>query len=164
MFKQFLTGSSLFALLLASSLSAQAQTQQPPRQPQAPVVPQVQIRPEELQKFSTAIKQILVIQKESITQMRQVVQREGLNEQRFMQIYQAQRSPSAQPTVNIAQEEQQKFEQASKRIREIQQETEPKMEQVVKNVGLNVERFNQIFAAVKRDSALQQKVQQMIQS
>lgn len=164
MVKQFLTGSSLFALLFASSLSAQAPPQQPPRQPQAPVVPQVQIRPEELQKFSTAIKQILVIQKESITQMRQVVQREGLNEQRFMQIYQAQRSPSAQPTVNIAQEEQQKFEQASKRIREIQQETEPKMEQVVKNVGLNVERFNQIFAAVKRDSALQQKVQQMIQS
>lgn len=164
MFKQFLTGSSLFALLLASSLSAQAQTQQTPRQPQAPVVPQVQIRQEELQKFSTAIKQILVIQEESITQMKQVVQREGLNEQRFMQIARAQQSPSAPPSVNIAQEEQQKFEQASKRIREIQQKAEPKMEQAVKDVGLNVERFNQIFAAVKRDSVLQQKVQQMIQS
>lgn len=164
MFNQFLTGSFLFALLLVSTLSAQAQTQQPPRQPQTLVVPQVQILPEELQKFSTAIKRILVIQEASITQMRQVVQREGLNEQRFMQIYQAQRSPSAQQSVNIAQEEQQKFEQASRRIREIQQEAEPKMEQAVKNVGLNVERFNQIFAAVKRDSALQQKVQQMIQS
>ncbi len=76
-----------------------------------------------------------------------------------MQIYQAQRIHSNQQIVNITQEEQQKFEQASRRIREIQQEAEPKMEQDVKDVELNVERFNQIFAAIKRDSALQQKVQ-----
>lgn len=164
MFKQLLTGGSFFALLLASSLSAQAQIQQPPRQPQAPAVPQVQIAPEDLQKFSNAIKQLQVIQQESITQMSQVVLREGLSEQRFIQIYQSQRNPSAQPTVKITQEEQQKFEQASTRIREVQQTNQVKMMQVVEKEGLDVERFNQILAAVRQNPTLQQKVQQMIQS
>lgn len=164
MFKQILTGGSLFALLLASSLSAQAQSPQPPRQPQDPVVPQAQIESNELQQFANAIKQLRVIQQESITQMTQVVQREGLSEQRFMEIYQSKRNPSAQPTGKITQEEQQKFEQASTKIREIQQSAQPKMEQAVAKAGLNVQRFNQISAAVRQDPALQQKVQQMIQS
>ena len=164
MFKQLLTGGSVFALLLVSSLSAQAQSPQPPRQPQAPVVPQAQIESNELQQFANAIKQLRVIQQESITQMTQVVQREGLSEQRFMEIYQSKRNPSAQPTGKITQEEQQKFEQASTKIREIQQSAQPKMEQAVAKAGLNVQRFNQISAAVRQDPALQQKVQQMIQS
>lgn len=164
MFKQLLTGGSFFALLLASSLSAQAQIQQTPRQTQEPAVPQVQIAPEDLQKFSNAIKQLQVIQQESITQMSQVVQREGLSEQRFIQIFQSQRNPRAQPTVKITQEEQQKFEQANTRIREVQQKNQVKMMQVVEKEGLDVERFNQILAAVRQNPTLQQKVQQMIQS
>jgi hypothetical protein len=164
MIKQLLSGGSFFALLLASSLSAQAQIQQPAPKPQAPAAPQVQIDAEELQKFANAIKQLQVIQQESITEMTQVVQREGLSEQRFMQIYQTQQNPSAQPTAKITPEEQQNFEQASTRIREIEQQTQSKMEKSVENAGLNVQRFNQIMVAVRQDPALQQKVQQMIQS
>jgi hypothetical protein len=132
--------------------------------PQAPAVPQVQIEPEELQKFSNAIKQLQVIQENSVTQMRQVVEKGGLSEQRFMQIYQAGRNPSAQPTAKITPEEQQNFEQASTRIKKIQQETQSKMMQVVEKEGLDVERFNQIMAAVRQNPSLQQKVRQMIQS
>lgn len=94
--------------------------------------------------------------------MTQVVQQEGLSEQRFIQIYQAQQNPSSQRTAKITREEQQNFEQASTRIREIQQSIQSKMAEAVENAGLNVQRFNQIFAAVRRVPSLQQKVQQMI--
>lgn len=160
--KQFLSGAAIFALLLAGSLPAQAQSQQAAPSPQAPA-PQVQIDPKELQKFSKAVKQLQVIQEKSVTQMRQVVERQGLSEQRFMQIYQAQRNPS-KPATKVTPVEQQNFEQASTRLKKIQQETQSKMMQVVEKEGLNVERFNQIMAAVRQNPSLQQQVRQMIQS
>lgn len=163
MLKQLLSVGSSLVLLFASSLSAQAQAQKPAPKPQAPAAPQVQIAPEELQKFSNTIKQLQVIQQGAVTEMTKVVQRGGLSEQRFMQIYQAQRNPSAQPTPKITPKEQQNFEQASTKIKDIQQQTQSKMMQVVEKEGLNVQRFNQIMAAVRQDRALQQKVQQMIQ-
>lgn len=160
--KQFLSGATIFALLLTGSLPAQAQSQQAAPSPQAPT-PQVQIDPKELQKFSKAVKQLQVIQEKSVTQMRQVVERQGLSEQRFMQIYQAQRNPS-KPATKVTPVEQQNFEQASTRLKKIQQETQSKMMQVVEKEGLNVERFNQIMAAVRQNPSLQQQVRQMIQS
>lgn len=161
--KQLLTVGSLFALLLASSLPAQAQTQQP-APTQTPAVPQEQFRPEELKQFANAVKQVQVIQQDSLKQMTQVVQRQGLTEQRFVQIYQAQQNPSTRSAAKITPAEQQNFEKANVRFKAIQQEAESKMEQAVKNTGLGVQRFNQIFAAVRQNPALKQQVQQMIRS
>lgn len=70
--------------------------------------------------------------------------------------------PVRKRSAKITREEQQNFEQASTRIREIQQSIQSKMAEAVENAGLNVQRFNQIFAAVRGVPSLQQKVQQMI--
>jgi len=160
MFKLFLTGSSVLVLLLAS-LSAQAQTQAPAPQPQQ-VAPQANISQQELQKFTSAIKQLQAIQQQSRTEMVQAVQRQGLSEQRFVQIYQAQQNP--QSGTKVSPQEKQNFEKAITQIKAIQQQTQPKMQQAVKSQGLEVQRFNQILASVQQNPALQQKVRQMLKS
>jgi len=57
-------------------------------------------------------------------------------------------------------EETKKFEQTTAKIEKIQQATESKM-QVVQNENLEVQRFNQIFAAVRQNQH-STKVQEMI--
>jgi len=158
MFKLFLTSSSALVVLLAG-LSAQAQTQAPASQPKQ-VAPQANVSPQELQRFTNAIKQLQAIQQQSRTEMVQAVQRQGLSEQRFVQIYQAQQNP--QSASKISQQEKQNFEKAITQIKAIQQQTQPKMQQAVKSQGLEVERFNQILASVQQNPALQQKVQEML--
>ncbi len=159
MFKLFLTGSSVLALLLAG-LSAQAQTQAPALQPKQ-VAPQANVSQQELQKFTSAIKQLQAIQQQSRTEMVQAVQRHiGLSEQRFVQIYQAQQNP--QSGTKVTQQEKQNFEKAITQIKAIQQQSQPKMQQAVKSQGLEVERFNQILASVQQNPALQQQVRQML--
>jgi len=162
MLKQILSGGSMCALLLTGSLSAQAQTQTPPSRPQPQQAPQVQVPPAELQKFAKTIKQLQAMQQQAQTAIVQVVQREGLSEARFVQIYQAQQNPQAQPKPAVTSQEKQKFAKAFTQAGQIQQQTQSKMQQVVQQQGLEVQRFNQILTVVKQDPTLRQKVLQLM--
>jgi len=167
MLKPLLTGSYVLVLLLFGSLSAQAQVSQstsPPSQPQVPVVPQAKISPDELQKFARSLKQLLVIQQGVKQEMAQVVGQSGLSQQRFMEIYQARKNPSTQPTTAITSQEKQNFDKTFTRLGEIQQKAQSKEQQTIQKEGLQPERFYQILMAVRQDPTLQQKVRQMIQS
>ncbi|ARV58106.1 hypothetical protein BZZ01_05180 [Nostocales cyanobacterium HT-58-2] len=176
MFKQILTGGYVFAFLLVGNLSAQAQVQKPvappfqqqtPAAPQTqatPAAPQTQVSPEELKKFASTIKQLIVIEQGANQEMTQVVGQSGLSQERFMEIHRSQRNPSSQPTKTVTPQEKQQYDKAFSRLGQIQQQAESKMQQVVQKEGLKVERFNQIEAAVRQDPALQKKVREMIQS
>jgi len=165
--KQLLTGSYVFVFLLAGSLSAQAQVPQPASpstQPQVPTAPQAQISSEELKKFARTLKQLLVIEQGVNQQIAQAVSQSGLSEQRLTEIYQAQKNPSVQPTTAITSKEKQQFQKTFTKVGEIQQQGQSKTQQVFQKEGLEPTRFKQIFATVKQDPSLKQKVQQMIQS
>lgn len=178
-FKQILTGSYVFVFLLASSLSAHAQVPKPASpsaspsasppaspssQPQVPATSQTKVNPDELQKFARSLKQLLVIEQGANQQIVQLIGQSGLSQPRFLEIYKAQRSPSAQPTKAVTSQEKQQFDKAFTSLRSIQQEANTKMQQVLQKEGLNPESFNKIEAAVRQDPALQQKVREIIQS
>jgi hypothetical protein len=120
------------------------------------------VKPEELQKFASAIKKLQVIEQESQIQMQKAVQDEGLSEERFKAILQAQQSPTTPPKAEVSQEEKQKFEQASAKVGKVQEESQLKIKQVIEKEGLEPQRFNQILAQVEKDPSLQQTVRQMI--
>lgn len=171
MLKQFLTGSSVFGFLLVTSLSAQAQVPQstsPSTQLQPPASsqtqPQSQISQDELQKFARSLKQLLTIQQGTKQEMSQVVEGSGLGQKRFLEIYQAQKNPSAQPKPAISSQEKQQFDKAFTRLGQIQQQAQSKMQQAVQKEGLNPVRFNQILTLVRQDPKLQQQVQKLIRS
>ncbi|MBW4632650.1 MAG: DUF4168 domain-containing protein [Iphinoe sp. HA4291-MV1] len=183
MFKQILTGSYVFFFLLVSSLSAHAQaptkpaspspslspslSPSPSSQPQAPAIPQTsqtKVSPEELQKFASSLKQLIVIEQGANQQITQIISQSGLSQQRFLEVYKSQRNPSEKPKQAVTSKEKQQFDKAFTNLRSIQQEANTKMQQVLQKEGLPPERFNQIEAAVRQDPALQQKVREMIKS
>ncbi|NJM69046.1 MAG: DUF4168 domain-containing protein [Scytonema sp. RU_4_4] len=171
MFKQILIGSYVFVFLLVSSLSAHAQQApkptSPSSQPQVPITPQTsgtKVSQEELQKFASSLKQLLVIEQGANQQITEIVSKSGLSEQRFLEINKAQQNPSQPPAQAITPQEKQQFDKAFTSLRSVQQEANTKMQQVLQKEGLQAERFKQINAAVRQDPTLQQKVREMIKS
>jgi endonuclease III len=179
MFKPLLTSTATLALLLVGSLPGVAQSQQTAPSRENQQAPQGQQQPapqgqqqapqakdisqEELEKFANAVEQIQTIQQESQQQMAQAVESTGLSKQRYKQIGKAQRNPNAEGTSEVSDQEMQKFQQAQSKLAEIQKQSQSKMEQAVKDVGLEMQQFNRIFAAIQDNDELQKKVRQMIQ-
>jgi hypothetical protein len=133
---------------------------QPPAQPPA----QPQVSQEELQKFANAVKKLQPIQENAQNQIVQAIQQEKLTEKRFGEIYQSRQNPQAQPATKITPEENKRFDQANAKIVKIEQSTQGQMEQAVKGEGLEIQRFNQIFLALRQNPEMLQKVRQMIKS
>lgn len=169
MYKQLLTGGFAIALLASMGLPVKAQTAEPGTAPPGQEMPQGQEAPktdvssEDLQKFASAVKQIQTIQQSYQGKMAQAVEAEGLTQQRYMEIQQAQANPSAQPSSEISSEDKQKYEQANNKVAELEQQAETEMKQAVQSQGLDIQRFNEIFAAIQQDPSLQQQVREMIQ-
>jgi hypothetical protein len=184
MLKRILTGSFICALVVATGLSAKAQTPKPEEQPapqgqsqtspQPQTSPQAQVSTQEVEQFANAIKQLRTIQEQAQNQADQAIQAQGLTVDRFNEILQTQRGAEgsqgsqSQPSsgssnARVSSEEQQNFNQALSKVSEIQQTTQQQMEQAVQKEGLSIQRFNQIFAAVRQSPDLRQQVEQKLQ-
>lgn len=159
MIKNALAACCTVGLLSAVHLPAQAQTAAPA--PQTAPVSQ-QPSKQEVQKFAGAVKQILTINKVSEEQAVQAIQGEGLSPQRFDEIYKMQADPKVKPTTQVQPKERQSYDRAVAKLIAIQKESQTKMEKAVQDQGLNVQRFNQIFAAVQKNPQLKQEVQQIM--
>jgi hypothetical protein len=99
MLKQFLTGILVCIFLLVGSVSTLAEPLEALSPPQAAA--KVQVNPEELQKFTDTIKELLVTYPKFQTAMVQAVEEEGLSKERFTEIYLAQQNPEVQPSTEI---------------------------------------------------------------
>ena len=163
MLKQFLTGILVCIFLLVGSVSTLAEPLEALSPPQTQAA-KVQVNPEELQKFTDTIKELLVTYPKFQTAMVQAVEEEGLSKERFTEIYLAQQNPEVQPSTEITEKEKQDFEKAFGKVEQIQLDNQSQMKQIVEQKGLEVQRFNQIFAATLQDPELQQQVRQMIDS
>ncbi|XHX79132.1 MAG: DUF4168 domain-containing protein [Stenomitos frigidus ULC029] len=132
--------------------------------PTKPATAQEKVSPEELKKFASATKQLLVIVNDTETQMVQVVEKQGFSQNRFNEIYQSKQNPTAKPAAQITSKEEESYKQAVTQLTQLQKDAQTKMDQIVQGQGLPMERFNQIFAAVQKDPQLKQEVRKMIQN
>lgn len=191
MLKPILAGGTFLLLVALGTLPAQSQTPVPPAteptepsaqelepsaqptppteaQPTSPVQaqpqPAAEVSSEDIEKFARAIAQLQSIQQETQTELLQIVEGQGLTPDRFNQIAEAQQNPQAATDVEISDEELQSFEQAANEITAVRQQTQARLQEAVQAEGLEVEQFNQILAAVQQDPALQQEVEQILQS
>lgn len=169
MLKKYLTGSAICTLLLLAGFSTQAQAQQPAPEPEQQVVPEtdvpaeeIDVTTEEVEQFASAIRQMQQIQSDAQTEAAQVLETVGLSVPRFNEILETQANPQAQPTAEVTPEEQQTFDQAYAEISQIQENTERRMEEAIQAEGLEVERFNEIFAAVRQNPELRQEVERIL--
>lgn len=132
--------------------------------PASPTTPQTKISDDELKKFAGATKQLLAIVNDAEGQMVQAVQKQGLSETRFNEIYQSKKNPTVKPAAQITPKEEESYKQAVSQLTQIQEAARAKMDKAVQGQGLQMERFNQIFVAVQNDPQLRQEVRKMIQN
>ncbi len=158
MLKHLLTIGLVLPLLWMTSLPARAQTQVPTPQSQEQIV--TDVSDAELDRFTNAIAQIQMLQQESRREMATVVQESGLSEQRFMEIARSQQNPESE--IEVSSQERENFQVAVTEISQIQQSTQAEMIDAVRQEGLDVDRFNQILAAVSQDPELKEAVQERL--
>lgn len=154
------------ALLLLLTFSTPALAENSISIAQAPQAPETEtatdISSQELEKFATAIQKIETIQMESRNQVGETIEGEGLTAQQFRDILEAQRNPEIEN--EASEEELEQFESASEQLVQIQREAQVDMREAVEATGLEVERFQDIFAATREQPELREKVQQIIQN
>lgn len=149
------------ASLVALPMQAQQSPAQRPTQTPAPTTAQP-VTQAEVRKFANAVKQALTITRSSEAQVSQTIQGEGFTEQRFDEIYRSQNDPRQKPSKPVDASEQQKYNRVIAKLVQLRKDNETKVTTAVKNEGLDLPRFNQIFAAVRQDPQLRQQVQQLI--
>jgi len=165
MLKQLITASSILALLLVGNLPAAHAGTQPnlPQNSQQILAQANNVSSSELQQFASAIKKLFAIEQQSRAQIVEVIQNEGFTRERFTEIYEAQTNPEAQPQSEISQSEMESFQQVVAQAQEIRQESQVRKEEAVAQSGLDVDRFNEILAAIQNSPELQQEVEALIQ-
>ncbi|MGL5194570.1 MAG: DUF4168 domain-containing protein [Chroococcales cyanobacterium] len=168
MLKRLLTASSVLVLLLIGITPvAYAQTQENSQQSPIEILAQSQISDQDIDNFSRAIFQMLTIEQQFQERILRVIERQGFSQERFAEIYQAnvqaQENPAAQSELNISPEEQQKFAQVMEEGRQIQEESQERQEEAISNLGLDLDRLNQIGAAIEQNPQLQQQVRSRLQ-
>ncbi|NDJ17505.1 DUF4168 domain-containing protein [Myxacorys almedinensis] len=159
MLKHILIGGCVIALGFGGALPTQAQTAPTPQAAPAPSVSAA-----DMQKFASAVKQILSISRASEMAAGQAIQGEGLSAQRFDEIYKSQNEPKQKPKTEIQPKERQSYDRAIAKLVQIQQDNETKAAKAVQEQGLNPQQFNQIFQAVRSNPQLRQQVQDMIRA
>lgn len=162
--KQTLAGSLACAALIGMSGTAQAQAPAPDSAPAAPAGQSTDVSNQEVQQFANALKQMRSIHESAQTQAGQVLQVEGMTPQRFNEILQSRSPQGTQPSSEVSEQEKAQFDQALAQITQIQQATEQQMQQAIASSGLELQRFNQIFAIARQDQALKQRIEQNLQN
>lgn len=114
--------------------------------------------PLELQQFAQAIKQLKRVEMEMQQKMVEALKDERLSPQRFQEIGQRQDDPNASITADISAKDQQQFDKALAKIKQIQQDAVPKQNRAVALQGLTLERFNQIGRAIEQNPTLKRQL------
>jgi hypothetical protein len=146
---------SIFMLGISGTTAAQQQPsqQQMPQQQPSEVI---SVGDDELRSFVSVVQTVQSIKNNALTEMRQELQDRDLNWQRFDR-FMEQQQENGNANLNLSQQEQQKFQQARNRIRQIGQEAKNKIRQAVRDRGLEVSRFWEIFHAVRQNRKLRDK-------
>lgn len=152
------------AIVTAGLVSLPVQAQQTPQTPASQPAPAANqsVTPAETRQFANAVKQVLVISRESESQAAQAIRGEGLTEQRFDEIFRSQRNPQQKPSKPVEASEKQRYDRVMAKLMQLGKDNDAKVETAVKKEGLNLPRFNQIFQAVRSNPQLRQQVQDLI--
>ena len=116
---------------------------------------------QELEKFATAFQQVRMINQSSQQKMMKAVTDEDLTVERFNVINQAEQNPNKE--VQASDDELKKYKAAMSSVEAIQKEIQAQLQTKIKDIGLTVERFQQISTLLQKDKSLQQRLRALMQ-
>lgn len=116
---------------------------------------------DQLKQWAAAYQQIQVIDQQAQQTMVAAIEDSGMEVQQFIDLQQAQANPNEE--MDATPEEQALFDQASKRIQEVQQEAQGEMQVKIQDEGLTLEEYQAFGAMIQNDPNLQQKLMEYLQ-
>ena len=130
-------------LLMAGSAIAQGQ-QMPQNSTQAD-----SITDEELKKFASVSAESQKIQQEMRKKVDSMLTEEDMEMQRFQQIMMSKQNPKMADSVQVTDEEKKKMKKIQPKLMKANRQAQQKMVGVIKDNGLQPQRFQQIMQAVR---------------
>lgn len=144
----------LFTMMGSTAIFAQ----QLPQQQQEQVT---EVSDADLEKFVAALQGIQMVTQQAQQEMMQVVQKEGMEISRFNEIHEATMNPEVE--VAVTSEEKATHKKIIGELESMQAGVQQQMEKLITDQGLSLEKYEQIAMRLQSDTALQQRIQQMIQ-
>jgi len=154
--KNIITLALTGALVGGFSLTAAAQQ----TQAAASVKAQTEITTAELNKFADAFQEVQVENQAAQQKMMGIIKNEGLDVQRFTEIQKAQMNPEAE--VEATDEELKMHAAVVTELKKMQPELESKMQAIITEHDLTLDRYKAVAMALQQDKSLQQKFQEIM--
>ena len=151
-----LLSSIMMILAIGGTTIVAQETQMPPQQVQ------VEVSDEELTEFAQVFQQMRVINQEAQQEMIAVVQDQEFELKRFNEIHMAKQDPNE--TVETTDVEDKKYNLVVAELQTIQPKFQKKMETVISDSDLSMERYQKLAMALRTDTELQQRLQEMMKS
>ncbi len=149
------TGVKLFfSLFVFAALTGSLFAQQPPQQETE------DISEEELQMFVDVQMMIQEMNEEVQPKMLEAIQDNGFEPQRYIELNQADQMGQE---MDADEEEIQRYEQVKESIMDLQQEANDQIAENIEDMGMDMQRYNEINMMVQRDPELQQQMMEMMQ-
>lgn len=147
----------LFFLSVMSTAVVFAQNPQIPQQQQE----QIEVSDEELSEFAEAFQGIRMINQQAQQEMATVVQEGGMEIKRFNEIHEATLNPAVE--VEATEEEKEQHKEIASGIEDLQETYQGKMEEVIEDTDMTVQRYQQIATSLQTDPELQERLRAQFQ-
>lgn len=146
--------SSLFLVLALGVASANAQNTQMPQQQE------VEVSDNELAKFAEAFQKMRVANQKAQMKMMEIIKEKGMELQRFNEIHQAKQNPDSD--VDMTAEEEEQYKKIVAEFEALQPTFQKRMQDIISESGLSMERYQQLAMALRTDQELQQRLREMM--
>lgn len=127
------------------------------------MIAQEEISDAELGNFAKAVTSIQTINMEAQSTMMEVVDQSGFELDRFNEIYQAAMTEDTETLKTLSEDETKKFDGVLARFDAMQAVFQKQMEEAVVKQNISLERFDAIAELMETDTALQLRLQNMMQ-
>jgi hypothetical protein len=141
-FTKKIAGLFLFLAFSSTALMAQAE--------------QTKISDSELSQFAETFQKMRMMNQQAQMKMSEAITAEDLEIKRFNEIHKAKTDPATEG--NVTAEETEKYEEAISQIEGMQTDFQKQMEDLIKQGGLSVERYQQIATRLQNDAQLQERL------
>lgn len=149
--------SSLFLMLAITGTTLQAQNSQLPQQQE-----KIEVKDAELEKFAEAFQKMRMTNQQAQQEMMDVIKNEGLELQRFNEIQQASIDPKKDVETTSAEDK--KHKAVVMKLEKLQPKLQKKMQTILSESDLSMERYQQLSMALKTDAELQKRLKKIMQS
>jgi len=116
----------------------------------------------ELEKFAEVMEEIQGVQTESNQKMESAFSDSSMSKERFNTLYSARQNQGKQKADNETDAETEEFNTLAQKIQSIQQSSQKKMVETVRENDMTVQKFNAIVKAMRSNPELGQRIQQLM--